>query len=123
MKATRTPTLPDLSQAARQVQAMRQPVIIVQRPTASETKLRARLAALEESQAEQSTKIAELQSTLRSVKRLAQAKEHIEQHTTPKHHIVITGDSVFVADGLNLNRYARVKLPLIQAVKRWLMGR
>jgi len=117
---TRHPPLPDLSQAARAVQAMRQPVVIVQRPKTSETKHLARIAELEETERRNSARLAELEKTFSSLLSLAHAKDRVESVTVPKHHIVVTTNSVFVSDGIDLSAYARVKLPWFQRLKRWL---
>jgi hypothetical protein len=115
--------MPDLTQVAHAIQTLRQPVVIVQQPppSDSETKHLARIQELEETESKNSARLAELEKTFSSLLSLVHAKDRIEEVTTPKHDIVVTEDAVFVADGLNLSKYARVKLPLFQALKRWAM--
>ena len=134
---------PGLAEIKRAVRNLQQPAIIVPLvpSRASDSKSQERIQELEEAerlnserianleralkkvQTQSNTKIEEMEQNLASIVKLAHAKDRIDGFTTPKHDIVVGENMVYVADGLNLSSYARVRRPIFQAVKRWAMGK
>jgi len=121
------PGLSEIEQAARN---LRVPAVFVQPlapretepTTADKEQIKKLQAKLKRDARKNSARLSKLEKQLASVISLAHAKDRIESLTTPKHNIVVRENMVYVADGLDLSSYAKVKLPLFQRLKRWAMG-
>lgn len=128
--ATRYASPPGLSEVEQAARNLRVPAVFVLPPTprkaepenADQEQIKKLKSKLKRVERRNSARLAKLEQALTGLVKLAHAKDRIEAHTTPKHHIVVRENMVYVADGLDLSAYAKVKLPWHQRLKRWAMG-
>jgi radical SAM superfamily enzyme YgiQ (UPF0313 family) len=127
--ATRYASPPGLSEVEQSAKNLRVPAVFVLPPsprqaepsTADQEEIKKLKSKLKRAERLNNARLAKLEQSMASLVKLAHAKDRIERVTTPKHHIVVTSSNVYVADGLDLSAYAKVKLPWYQRLKRWAM--
>jgi hypothetical protein len=128
--ATRYASPPGLSEIEQAARNLRVPAVFIQPraprtaepETADKEQIKQLQAKLKRVERKNSARLAKLEKALNGIVKLAHSRERLESITTPKHHIVVTSSNVYVADGLDLSAYAKVKLPWYQRLKRWAMG-
>lgn len=128
--ATRYASPPGLSEIEQAARNLRVPAVFVHLPApredpdkaADKEQIKQLQAQLKRVERKNNARLAKLEKALDGVVKLAHSKERLESITTPKHHIVVRENMVYVADGLDLSAYAKVQLPFFQRLKRWAMG-